>query len=108
MPNNISGLRLKIHQWTNWTQAKRIKEAKRLLQKLVNDKNPLSFTVLYDTKELNKKITLAVANMWQKNLGVRVTIQNQEWKTYLSERQQEAFKWPVLLGWQTITKPQPS
>ena len=39
-------------------------------------------------------MALAVASMWQKTLGVRVniTLKNQEWKTYLSERQQGSFE----------------
>ena len=52
---------------------------------------PLQLTLLYNSSENNQKIAIAVASMWKKNLGVQVKLQNQEWKTYLDNRNSGNF-----------------
>ena len=52
---------------------------------------PLHLTLLYNTSESHQKIAIAVASMWKKNLGVDVTLQNQEWKTYIDSRNSGNF-----------------
>ncbi|MDU5836975.1 MAG: peptide ABC transporter substrate-binding protein [Pantoea sp.] len=52
---------------------------------------PLHLTLLYNTSESHQKIAIAVASMWKKNLGVQVTLQNQEWKTYIDSRNSGNF-----------------
>ena len=52
---------------------------------------PLHLTLLYNTSESHQKIAIAVASMWKKNLGVEVTLQNQEWKTYIDSRNSGNF-----------------
>lgn len=39
--------------------------------------------LLYNTSENHRAIAEAVQQMWRKNLGVAVTLTNQEWKVYL-------------------------
>ena len=39
-------------------------------------------TYLYNTSESNKMVAEALQEMWRKNLGVQVTLSNQEWKVY--------------------------
>lgn len=71
-------------EWFTWTQDQRNEEAKKLLEEAgFNEANPLKFTVTYNTSENHKKIALAASQMWKKNLGVEVTLENQEWKTFL-------------------------
>ena len=48
--------------------------------------------MLYNTSEGNKKIAIAVSQMWKQKLGAKVTLANQEWKTYLSSRSQQNFQ----------------
>ena len=52
---------------------------------------PLHLTLLYNTSENHQKIAIAVASMWKKNLGAQVTLQNQEWKTYIDSRNSGNF-----------------
>lgn len=52
---------------------------------------PLHLTLLYNTSESHQKIAIAVASMWKKNLGVDVTLQNQEWKSYIDSRNSGNF-----------------
>jgi oligopeptide transport system substrate-binding protein len=57
---------------------------------------PLTLRLMYNTSENNKKIMIAVAGMWKQALGVQVTLENQEFKTFLETRRQkqatEAFR----------------
>lgn len=74
------------------TQKERIAEAKKLLVEAgFGAENPLSFTLLYNTSENHKKIAAAAQSMWKKSLGVDVTLENQEWKTYLDSKDQGNF-----------------
>ena len=52
----------------------------------------------YDTDEDRKLVAEAVQGMWQRNLGIVVGLENQEWKVYLKRLQNDPF--PVFRdGW---------
>ncbi|MEF1173973.1 ABC transporter substrate-binding protein, partial [Vibrio sinaloensis] len=75
------------------SQKERNAEAARLLAEAGYGKdNPLKFTLLYNTNENHKKIAVALGSMWKKTLGLDVTLENQEWKTYLSTKDQGDFE----------------
>ncbi len=81
------------------TQKERLAEAKALLEDAGFDQsNPLHFTLLYNTSENHKKIAAAVQSMWKTGLGVDVTLENQEWKTYLDSKDQGNFE-VARAGW---------
>ncbi|NOI68493.1 ABC transporter substrate-binding protein [Vibrio sp. 99-8-1] len=81
------------------TQKERLAEAKALLEDAGYTKsNPLKFTLLYNTSENHKKIAAAVQSMWKKGLGVDITLENQEWKTYLDSKDQGNFE-VARAGW---------
>lgn len=81
------------------SQKERNAEAKRLLEEAgYNSSNPLEFTLLYNTSENHKKIAVAIGSMWKKSLGVKVALENQEWKTYLDTRRQGNFD-VTRAGW---------
>ncbi|NMD70794.1 peptide ABC transporter substrate-binding protein [Bacillus sp. DNRA2] len=42
-------------------------------------------TISYNTNEAHQKIAQAIQDMWKKNLGIEVTINNQEWAVYLDK-----------------------
>ncbi|MAQ99283.1 MAG: peptide ABC transporter substrate-binding protein [Oceanospirillaceae bacterium] len=48
--------------------------------------------LMYNTLESHKKIALAVQQMWKTELGVDVTLQNQEWKVYLDRERTGNFQ----------------
>jgi oligopeptide transport system substrate-binding protein len=60
-------------------------EARRLLREAgyPDGKGFPSVTLIYNTKDDNKKVAEAVQGMWQRNLSVLVRLENQEWKVYL-------------------------
>ncbi|SBS25248.1 Periplasmic oligopeptide-binding protein precursor [Marinomonas spartinae] len=87
-PPDVAGFKAKEPQYEKWTQAERNKKAQELLKAAGFDKShPLNFTLLYNTNENHKKIAIAISAMWKKTLGVNVTLDNQEWKTFLNTRQ---------------------
>jgi len=71
-----------------------LKKAKALLASYIKEKGLKSLRRLrlqYDTKELHKRISQAVQEMWSKNLGITVEPFNQEWKVYLAAQRQMDF-----------------
>lgn len=50
-----------------------------------------SFTLIYNTAEAHKKVALAIQQMWKKELGIHVSLENQEWKIFLTTRQNLQF-----------------
>lgn len=66
-----------------------IDEAKKLLATGLQEKGLTALPEIkltYNTSDGNKKIAQAVADMWSKNLGVTVKLENQEWKVFLKNR----------------------
>ncbi len=64
----------------------RLAEAKKLLADAgyPGGKGMPSIEILYNTQEIHKKLAEAIQAMWKENLGINVTIVNQEWKVYLN------------------------
>lgn len=87
-------------EYGTWTQKQRNEKAKELLAEAgYNESNPLKFSLLYNTDDNHKKNAVAIASMWKKSLGaVDVTLENQEWKTYLDTRRQGNFE-VTRAGW---------
>jgi len=78
--------------WFKETQDQRNAQAKKLLAEAgYTDAKPLTFSLLYNTSDLHKKLAIAAAAIWKKNLGVDVKLENQEWKTFLDTRHQGNF-----------------
>ena len=61
--------------------------AKELFAKTKFASNPskLKITILTTDKDAAKALAEALQNMWKSNLGITVTIKQNEWKTYLSK-----------------------
>ena len=49
-------------------------------------------TYLYNTSESNKMVAEALQEMWRKNLGVQVSLLNQEWKVYWDSLDKHQFQ----------------
>ena len=75
-------------------------EARRLLREAgyPDGKGFPRVTLAYNTEEDHKMVAEAVQGMWQRNLGVVVALDNQEWKVYLKKLQNDP---PHIfrLGW---------
>ncbi|CAI0750351.1 Periplasmic oligopeptide-binding protein precursor [Serratia fonticola] len=91
-PPYTDGAKLTPPEWFGWTQEKRNEEAKKLLAEAgYGPGKPLTFSLLYNTSDLHKKLAIAAASIWKKNLGVDVKLVNQEWKTFLDTRHQGTY-----------------
>ncbi|MDN4069788.1 peptide ABC transporter substrate-binding protein [Paenibacillus vini] len=66
-----------------------VEEAKKLLEEGMQEEGYTKLpeiTLIYNSSEAHKKIALAAADMWKKNLGVDVKTENQEWAVFLENR----------------------
>lgn len=63
-----------------------------------NGENFPKLELLYNTSESHKIIAEAIQNMWQEELGVSISLLNQEWKVYLNNRNQGNFD-IIRAGW---------
>ncbi|MFV0448711.1 MAG: ABC transporter substrate-binding protein [Vibrio sp.] len=98
-PEITSGFNPVMPAYGKMTQKERNEEAARLLAEAGYGKdNPLKFTLLYNTSENHKKVAVAIGSMWKKTLGLDVTLENQEWKTYLSSKDTGNFEM-ARAGW---------
>ncbi|WP_424766589.1 peptide ABC transporter substrate-binding protein [Paenibacillus sp. sgz302251] len=66
-----------------------VEEAKKLLAEGLAEQNLTSFpkvTLTYNTSDGHKKIAEAIVEMWRQNLGIEVSIENQEFPVLLKNR----------------------
>lgn len=70
-----------------------IPEAKRLLAEagFPDGKGFPPVELLYNTSENHRAIAEAIQQMWKRNLGVDITLQNQEWKVYMDAQNTENY-----------------
>jgi oligopeptide transport system substrate-binding protein len=98
-PEITAGFHPDMPAYGKLTQKERVAEAKKLLAEAGYDKShPLSFTLLYNTSENHKKVATAIQSMWKQALGVTITLENQEWKTFLDTRRLGNFD-VTRAGW---------
>ncbi|WP_413491973.1 oligopeptide ABC transporter substrate-binding protein OppA [Morganella psychrotolerans] len=92
-PPFTDGMSAKEPEWfSGMTQAQRNEKARKLLEEAGYTKDkPLKFNLLYNTSDLHKKMAIAAASIWKKNIGVDVQLENQEWKTFLDTRHQGTY-----------------
>lgn len=99
-PPATQGIKNFEPEWKSWDKAKRIAEAKKLLNEAgYSESKPLKFELLYNTSENHKKNAVAAAALWKDALGfVDITLSNQEWKTYLDTRRTQKYQM-ARAGW---------
>ncbi|RLQ96857.1 peptide ABC transporter substrate-binding protein [Falsibacillus albus] len=76
-------------------------EAKKLLEEGMAEEGWSKLpdvTLMYNTSDNHKKIAEAIQEMIKKNLGVKISVANQEWKTYLDTTAQKNFQM-ARMGW---------
>ena len=89
-----------VPEWSEWTQAEREKEARRLYRMAgYSEENPLRFEIRYTAGENNKKMALAASSLWKQVLGVQATLLNEELKVFLQNREQRIITQVFQAGW---------
>ncbi|OED38751.1 oligopeptide ABC transporter substrate-binding protein OppA [Chromatiales bacterium (ex Bugula neritina AB1)] len=92
-PAAVAGFKPPGTEMGAMTQAERDAEAKALLAEAgFGADNPLSFDLLYNTSDAHKKIAVAMSQMWKQKLGVKVALNNMEWKVFLETRGNQDFQ----------------
>lgn len=83
------------YDWSIISRERQIELAKELFIKAgYGPNNPLEININYNTKDINKKVAIAIASMWKEVFGdksIKVTQTNQEWKTFLKSRRSGDF-----------------
>ncbi|MDD3266651.1 MAG: peptide ABC transporter substrate-binding protein [Burkholderiales bacterium] len=81
------------YPWVKLNREDRLKQAKKLYTEAgYSASKPYKVTITYNTNEMYKKVSIALAAMWKENLGVEVETQNQDWKTFLQTRHKGAYQ----------------
>ncbi|WP_147533240.1 peptide ABC transporter substrate-binding protein [Bacillus marasmi] len=68
-----------------------VKKAKEFLEKGLKELNLKdaselpAIAISYNTNEAHQKIAQAIQDMWKKELGIEVTLNNQEWAVYIEQ-----------------------
>ena len=100
VPPGIAGYDNYRPAYAGLSQQEREEKARQLYAEAGYSKDkPLKVELLYNTNENHKKIAIAIAAMWKKNLGVEVQLVNQEWKVFLNTRQEKANTEAFRAGW---------
>ena len=78
-----------------------VEEAKKLLAEAgyPNGKGFPKFSILYNTHDGHKKIAEFVQEQWKQNLGIEVSLKNEEWKTFLDTRANSHDFTVARAGW---------
>jgi len=96
----VTGYTQVVPEWAGWSQAERDAEAQRLYAAAgYSAEQPLVVELLYNTSENHKRLSIAMASMWKKTLGVRTRLLNQEWKVFLETRRRRETTQVLRGGW---------
>lgn len=78
--------------WMDTPYEERVEKAKALLADAgYGPDKPLQFTLSYNTSENHKRIAIAVASMWKKELGVQAELFNQEVTPHYNNLEENNF-----------------
>ncbi len=84
------------YQWASWPRDRQIAEARRLFKEAgYGPSHPFQVNISYNTNDVSKKTTLALASMWQQVFGpesIQITNSNEEWKTFLQSRHNGSYE----------------
>lgn len=106
VPTTIPAYKAPTPMFAQMSRDQSLEKAKQLLADAgYNENHPLAFTLTYNTSENHKKIALAIASMW-KPLGVKVELQNMEWKAYVSAKSLGDYQ--LARSWAFGDYPEPS
>ena len=91
MVKGIEGADVTAYDWAGWPMAKRITEAKKLLEQ-AGVKPDTKFMFTYNTSEYHKKMAIFAASEWKTKLGLGIELEAMEFKVLLKKRHDGSFQ----------------
>ena len=91
MVAGTNGADVTPYEWATWPMAKRVAEAKSLLQQ-AGVKPGAKFSFSYNTSEYHKKMAVFAASEWKSKLGLDIETESMEFKVLLKKRHDGDFQ----------------
>jgi oligopeptide transport system substrate-binding protein len=91
MVKGVEGAEVTAYEWATWPMAKRVAEAKNLLEQ-AGVKPGTKYTLSYNTSEYHKKMAIFAASEWKAKLGLNIELEAMEFKVLLKKRHDGAFQ----------------
>lgn len=91
MVKGVDGADVTSYDWASWPMAKRIAEAKALLEQ-AGVKPGTKFMFSYNTSEYHKKMAIFAASEWKTKLGLGIELEAMEFKVLLKKRHDGSFQ----------------
>ena len=91
MVKGVDGADVTSYDWAGWPMAKRIAEAKALLEQ-AGVKPGTKFMFSYNTSEYHKKMAIFAASEWKTKLGLGIELEAMEFKVLLKKRHDGSFQ----------------
>jgi oligopeptide transport system substrate-binding protein len=85
LPKGVKGAEVTNYEWATWPMAKRVEEAKKLLDQ-AGVKPGMKLRFAYNTSDYNKKMALFVVSEWKTKLGLQTDLESMEFKVLLKKR----------------------
>jgi len=91
MVKGIKGAEVGRYEWADWSMAKKVAEARKLLEEAgVKPGTKLKFS--YNTSEYHKKMAIFAASEWKTKLGLDTEMENLEFKVLIKKRHDTDFQ----------------
>jgi len=91
MVKGVQGADVTSYDWAGWPMARRVQEAKALLQQ-AGVQPGTKYTFSYNTSEYHKKMAIFAASEWKSKLGLQVELEAMEFKVLLKKRHDGQFQ----------------
>jgi oligopeptide transport system substrate-binding protein len=91
MVAGTNGADVTPYEWARWPMAKRVADAKNLLEK-AGVKAGSKFVFSYNTSEYHKKMAVFAASEWKSKLGLNIETESMEFKVLLKKRHDGSFE----------------
>jgi oligopeptide transport system substrate-binding protein len=96
----IAGYTPAAYIWSTWSRDQQLSTAKKLYEKAgYSERNPLHLKLYFNQDEGIRRLMIAIAGSWKKNLGVDSELVADEFRVFLAGRK-DKNRWDVArLGW---------
>ena len=100
VPPGVPGYEPVAYTWPDLNDSERVASAKALYSEAgYGDNNPLHLKLRFNSSENQRQIAVAIASMWRDTLGVETELIGEEWRVFLSRRD-DPQEWDVFrFGW---------